>query len=56
MMYQERLGLLPKFLALSEATEIPSPSTDLERVAKESSDEGLTAEEPSKEHFGSCSG
>ena len=53
MMSEEILGLLPELLALTEATEILSPSMDLERPAKGSSDEGLTAEEPGEGDFGS---
>jgi len=52
----ERLGLLPELLALAEATETPSPSTDFERLADKVSEEGLITEKPIKENFGDCSG
>ena len=53
MMPKERLGLLPKLLAVAEVTEVPSPPMDLERLAEQSLDEGLMVEELSKEDFGS---
>ena len=56
MTSEERLGLLPELITLVEGTEIPSPSTDLERPAKGSSDEGLTAKELGEGDFESHSG
>jgi len=52
----ERLGLLPELLALAEATETLSPSTDFERLADEVLEEGLIIKKLSKENFGDRSG
>ena len=56
MMSEERLGFLPELLTLTKATEILSPSIDLERPTKGSLDEVLTAEELGEVNFGTCSG
>jgi hypothetical protein len=53
---EERLGLLPKLLALTEAAEVPNPTTDLEGPAEESLNKELTAKEVSREDFGNRSG
>jgi len=52
----ERLGLLPKLLALTEATETPNPPAGFARLADDILEEGLITERPSEKHFGDHSG
>ena len=56
MTNEERLELLPELPTLAESTEVLSTSTDLDRPAEQGPNKGLSAEEPSKENFGSSSG